>query len=84
MDRADRVIAFIETLKAPDGRDVGKPIVLRPWQKDILHQVYGPVGPDGRRISRETKRQRSILGDAYSDTVWMDDHGRGERRRRAL
>ena len=53
MDRADRIIAFIETLKAPDGRDVGQPIVLRPWQKDILHQVYGPVGPDGRRICRQ-------------------------------
>ena len=53
MDRADRVIAFIETLKAPDGRDVGQPIVLRPWQKDILRQVYGPVGPDGRRICRQ-------------------------------
>ena len=53
MDRADRVIAFIETLKTPDGRDVGKPIVLRPWQKDILHQVYGPVGHDGRRICRQ-------------------------------
>ena len=53
MDRADRVIAFIETLKTPDGRDVGKPIVLRPWQKDILRQVYGPVGPDGRRICRQ-------------------------------
>ena len=53
MDRADRIIAFIETLKAPDGMDVGKPIVLRPWQKDILHQVYGPVGSDGRRICRQ-------------------------------
>lgn len=53
MDRADRIIAFIETLKAPDGRDVGQPIVLRPWQKDILRQVYGPVGPDGRRICRQ-------------------------------
>lgn len=53
MDRADRIIAFIETLKAPDGMDVGQPIVLRPWQKDILRQVYGPVGPDGRRICRQ-------------------------------
>ena len=53
MDRADRIIAFIETLKATDGRDVGQPIVLRPWQKDILRQVYGPVGPDGRRICRQ-------------------------------
>jgi phage terminase large subunit-like protein len=39
--RADLVIAFIEEyLFIPEGKDVGKPVRLRPWQKDIIRQIY--------------------------------------------
>lgn len=39
--RADRVIAFIEEyLHIPEGMHVGKPVVLREWQKDIIRQIY--------------------------------------------
>ena len=27
-------------MKIPDGRDVGKPVVLRDWQKDTIRQIY--------------------------------------------
>lgn len=40
---ADRVIAFIEQHELiPSGKDTGKPVVLRPWQKRLIRRVYGP------------------------------------------
>jgi phage terminase large subunit-like protein len=42
MSRAELVIAFIEEyLVVPEGAQVGKPIRLRPFQKDAIHQIYG-------------------------------------------
>jgi len=39
--RSCRNIAWIEThCIVPDGRDVGKPIVLRSWQKEIIQGIY--------------------------------------------
>ncbi len=39
--RSCRNIAWIEThCIVPDGRDVGKPIVLRSWQKDMIIGIY--------------------------------------------
>lgn len=41
LSRADKVIAFIERyLRVPEGGQVGKPVKLRDWQKDILRQIY--------------------------------------------
>jgi hypothetical protein len=45
MGRADEVINFIETLRAPDGKDVGMLIKLRPWQKADIRAVYDPATP---------------------------------------
>lgn len=53
IDRAARVIAFIETLRCPDGTQAGQPLVLRPWQRKVIYAVYGPCHPDGRRIVRQ-------------------------------
>jgi phage terminase large subunit-like protein len=39
----EKMIAFIETLKVPDGPDAGKLIELRDWQKTMIRQVYGPT-----------------------------------------
>lgn len=40
--RAKRNIAWIEQYcRIPEGRDVGKAVVLRPFQKDIIRQIYG-------------------------------------------
>lgn len=48
----EKVIAFIETLKVPDGPDAGKLIQLRDWQKLMIRQVYGPtmVNVKGEKI----------------------------------
>lgn len=41
LSRADRVIAWIEEYcRVPDGKDAGKPVVLRTWQRDIIRQIY--------------------------------------------
>ena len=53
MTRGDRVIAFMETLRAPDGMLVGQTIKLRDWQKDIIRQVYDPVDERGKRLCRQ-------------------------------
>ena len=52
MSKADEIIEFIETLRLPDGTSVGKPFVLRDWQKEIIKEVYGPVDENGKRIVR--------------------------------
>jgi len=39
--RGDRNIAWIERLcVVPEGKDVGKPVVLRPWQREIIKSIY--------------------------------------------
>lgn len=47
------MIAFMETLKVPEGMDSGRPLLLRPWQRGIIKGVYDPIGPDGFRIVRK-------------------------------
>lgn len=53
LSRADRVIAFIESLKITSGEHAGKPFILRPWQRDIVKAIYGPVGENRRRLIRQ-------------------------------
>ena len=46
--RGQCVIDWIESyLVIPEGRDVGKPVVLRPWQKKIIKKIYD--NPHGTR-----------------------------------
>lgn len=52
-DRAKKVIDFINTLKAPDGKDAGRPFVLRPWQENMIRRVYGPVDENGLRKTKQ-------------------------------
>jgi phage terminase large subunit-like protein len=52
LNRAERMIAFMETLRVPEGMDAGAPLVLRPFQKNIIRGVYGPVDSRGLRIVR--------------------------------
>lgn len=41
MTRGERVIAFIERyVKSPEGEHVGKPIVLQPFQKRFILEIY--------------------------------------------
>ena len=53
LSRADKIIAFIQTLRAPDGSQAGKPIELMDWQKKIIKEVYDPINVDGGRIVRQ-------------------------------
>ena len=52
MTRAEKMIAFIETLRTPDGAGVGQPFVLRGWQKAIIREVYDAEDGEGRRVVR--------------------------------
>lgn len=41
LTRGERNIQWIEQYCfVPEGRDVGKPMVLREWQRDIIHGIY--------------------------------------------
>jgi phage terminase large subunit-like protein len=40
LSRADKVIAFIQSLKLTTGKHAGKRFRLRPWQKEIIQGIY--------------------------------------------
>ena len=40
--RAQKNIRWIEQFcRVPEGKDVGKPVKLRKWQREIIEQIYG-------------------------------------------
>lgn len=47
--RAQRAVAFFESLKHTKGRFYGQPFTLLDWQKTIIRDVYGTLRPDGSR-----------------------------------
>lgn len=51
LTRAERVIAFCETLEVTAGKLAGTPFVVRPWQRQIITDIYAET-PDGRRPVR--------------------------------
>lgn len=53
MNRAERVIDFIQTLRIPEGMNAGEPFMLREWQKDIIRPVYGDLDANGLRKTRK-------------------------------
>ena len=55
LSRAERVIAFIETLKITSGFYAGEFIRLRDWQREIVLGIYA-TGEDGRRKTRQALR----------------------------
>lgn len=53
-EAADLPARFIETFcMLPSGLAAGKPFVLLGWQRELIRQLYGWHGPDGRRRFRE-------------------------------
>jgi phage terminase large subunit-like protein len=40
LNRADRVITFVEDLTVTSGKDASKKLVLRPWQKKFIRAIY--------------------------------------------
>jgi len=48
--RVQLIFDFIEKLIIPSGKGKGEPIVLRPFQKSFIKDVYNPVDENRRRI----------------------------------
>src|SRR5580700_7304731 len=57
------VIAFIETVCfVPEGKFVGQPLRLQPWQRDILRAIYdNPAGTRRAIISLGRKNAKTTL-----------------------
>jgi phage terminase large subunit-like protein len=48
--RVQLIFDFIEQLIIPSGKGKGEPVVLRPFQKSFIKDVYNPVDENKRRI----------------------------------
>lgn len=48
-DMAQRAIKIFESLRHTKGRFYGEPFVLLPWERKIIHDVYGTVNERGLR-----------------------------------
>lgn len=61
--RADRVIAWIEKhCRIPEGKDVGKPVRLRPWQKAEIRKIYdNPAGTRRALFTMGRKNAKTAL-----------------------
>lgn len=51
LSRSERVIVFCETLQVTAGRLAGKPLRIRPWQREIIEEIYA-VDDQGHRPVR--------------------------------
>lgn len=61
--RAERNIAWIEGFcRIPEGRDVGKPVVLRDWQRHELRRIYdNPAGTRRAILSFGRKNGKTAI-----------------------
>ena len=64
--RVKDIIQFIEQLKVPSGKGEGGLFKMRPFQRQFIRDVYGPVSKDGGRIVR-----RAILSMARKNGKTM-------------
>lgn len=63
MTRGEKVIAFIHRYcKVPEGKDVGKPLQLMPFQRDFIKAIYdNPAGTSRAYLSIARKNGKSAL-----------------------
>lgn len=63
LSRGERNIAWIEHYcYVPEGKDIGKPMVLRPWQRQIIIGIYdNPAGTRRAIISFARKNGKTAL-----------------------
>jgi phage terminase large subunit-like protein len=63
LSRANRNIQWIEFhCRIPEGKDVGKPVKLRGWQKDEIRKIYdNPAGTRRAIISFGRKNAKTTL-----------------------
>jgi phage terminase large subunit-like protein len=64
--RVQDIIDFIEQLRVPSGKGEGELFKMRPFQRQFIRDVYGPVDKDGSRIVR-----RAILSMARKNGKTM-------------
>ncbi len=56
-EEADKVIRFMETfIKLVDGKKAGQPMILLPWQKDLLRNLFA-----WKRKSDDTRKFRQVF-----------------------
>ncbi len=48
--RPERVIRWLETLSITSGAHAGRRLVLRPWQKEIIHAIYATDAKGARPV----------------------------------
>src|SRR6266568_4682125 len=83
--RAERNIRWIEKhCRIPEGRDVGKPVKLRPFQKKILFKIYD--NPHGTRraiisVGRKNARPCQLSCFCCTYVVLKRDRTRNYSRR---
>lgn len=63
MTDGEEVCNWVEAFcRIPEGRDVGKPVVLRPWQRDIIKRIYdNPAGTRRAIVSFGRKNAKTTL-----------------------
>lgn len=63
MTRGEKVIAFIHRYcRVPEGKDVGKPLQLMPFQRDFIKAIYdNPAGTSRAYLSIARKNGKSAL-----------------------
>jgi phage terminase large subunit-like protein len=63
LTRAERNIQWIESYcVVPEGKDIGKPVKLRPWQKADIKKIYdNPAGTRTAIISFAKKNGKTAL-----------------------
>ena len=60
---AEQIIAFVESqCRIPEGKDVGKPVVLREWQRTELRKIYdNPAGSRRAIVTFGRKNGKTAL-----------------------
>lgn len=71
LSRAERVIRFVEGLDITSGKDAGKRLKLRPWQREIIKELYATNATGKRKVrqavvSMARKNGKSALAAALA------------------
>ena len=81
--KADRAVAFIQSLKHTKGVWAGKPFILFPWQEQIIRDIYGTIKENGYRqfntafVEICKKAGKSELAAAVALYMLCADHEEG-------
>ena len=76
--KADRAVAFIQSLKHTKGIWSGKPFLLFPWQEQIIRDIFGTIKGNGYRqfntafveICKKAGKQLSLDTPIFTTKGW--------------